>query len=79
MFFSKCFTLIFIVCVRSFGEMLAFTLTAFLELMDHGIVSWDLISISFIKQASYTFIAVSLHIQHFSVDRKMVKAVNKVI
>ncbi|TRY86606.1 hypothetical protein DNTS_018586 [Danionella cerebrum] len=33
-----------------FGEMLAFTLTAFLELMDHGIVSWDMISISFIKQ-----------------------------
>uniref|UniRef100_A0A672M1Y3 Engulfment and cell motility 2 n=1 Tax=Sinocyclocheilus grahami TaxID=75366 RepID=A0A672M1Y3_SINGR len=30
--------------------MLAFTLTAFLELMDHGIVSWDLISVSFIKQ-----------------------------
>lgn len=34
----------------SFGEMLAFTLTGFLELMDHGIVSWDLISLSFIKQ-----------------------------
>lgn len=34
----------------SFGEMLAFTLTAFLELMDHSIVSWDLISLSFIKQ-----------------------------
>uniref|UniRef100_A0A9J8AGC3 Engulfment and cell motility 2 n=1 Tax=Cyprinus carpio carpio TaxID=630221 RepID=A0A9J8AGC3_CYPCA len=33
-----------------FGEMLAFTLTAFLELMDHGIISWDLISVSFIKQ-----------------------------
>ncbi|XP_056590791.1 engulfment and cell motility protein 2 isoform X3 [Triplophysa dalaica] len=33
-----------------FGEMLAFTLTAFLELMDHGIVSWDLVSVSFIKQ-----------------------------
>uniref|UniRef100_A0A8C5FU97 ELMO domain-containing protein n=1 Tax=Gadus morhua TaxID=8049 RepID=A0A8C5FU97_GADMO len=33
-----------------FGEMLAFTLTAFLELMDHGIVSWDLLSLSFIKQ-----------------------------
>jgi engulfment and cell motility protein 2 len=30
--------------------MLAFTLTAFLELMDHGIVSWDLLSLSFIKQ-----------------------------
>uniref|UniRef100_A0A8C7N0G8 Engulfment and cell motility 2 n=1 Tax=Oncorhynchus kisutch TaxID=8019 RepID=A0A8C7N0G8_ONCKI len=42
-------------CHRTFfGEMLAFTLTAFLELMDHGIVSWDLISLSFIKQiASY--------------------------
>ncbi|NP_001186987.1 engulfment and cell motility protein 2 [Danio rerio] len=33
-----------------FGEMLAFTLTAFLELMDHGIVSWELLSLSFIKQ-----------------------------
>uniref|UniRef100_A0A8C0KR59 Engulfment and cell motility 2 n=1 Tax=Canis lupus dingo TaxID=286419 RepID=A0A8C0KR59_CANLU len=31
-------------------EMLAFTLTAFLELMDHGIVSWDMVSITFIKQ-----------------------------
>lgn len=32
--------------------MLAFTLTAFLELMDHGIVSWDMVSITFIKQVS---------------------------
>nr|XP_014348276.1 PREDICTED: engulfment and cell motility protein 2 isoform X2 [Latimeria chalumnae] len=32
------------------GEMLAFTLTAFLELMDHGIVSWEMISLPFIKQ-----------------------------
>lgn len=53
----------------SFGEMLAFTLTAFLELMDHGIVSWDLISLSFIKQVppqpqgsfSRTSQLVSLH------------------
>ncbi|XP_072094761.1 engulfment and cell motility protein 2 [Mobula birostris] len=38
----------------NFGEMLAFTLTAFLELMDHGIISWDMISTAFIKQiASY--------------------------
>ncbi|XP_032897923.1 engulfment and cell motility protein 2 isoform X1 [Amblyraja radiata] len=38
----------------SFGEMLAFSLTAFLELMDHGIISWDMISTAFIKQiASY--------------------------
>uniref|UniRef100_A0A8C1TRJ2 Engulfment and cell motility 2 n=1 Tax=Cyprinus carpio TaxID=7962 RepID=A0A8C1TRJ2_CYPCA len=36
--------------IMHFGEMLAFTLTAFLELMDHGIISWDLISVSFIKQ-----------------------------
>ncbi|XP_041112333.1 engulfment and cell motility protein 2 isoform X2 [Polyodon spathula] len=34
----------------NFGEMLAFTLTAFLELMDHGIVSWELLSVPFIKQ-----------------------------
>uniref|UniRef100_A0A670ZSI7 Engulfment and cell motility 2 n=1 Tax=Pseudonaja textilis TaxID=8673 RepID=A0A670ZSI7_PSETE len=32
------------------GEMLAFTLTAFLELMDHGLVSWDTVSVGFIKQ-----------------------------
>lgn len=34
----------------SYGETLAFTLTAFLELMDHGLISWDTISIGFIKQ-----------------------------
>lgn len=47
----------------SFGEMLAFTLTAFLELMDHGIVSWDLISLSFIKQVppSLMFYSTDLH------------------
>ncbi|KAM9296325.1 engulfment and cell motility protein 2 [Gastrophryne carolinensis] len=33
-----------------YSEMLAFTLTAFLELMDHGIVSWDMMSLTFIKQ-----------------------------
>ncbi|XP_073539979.1 engulfment and cell motility protein 2 isoform X1 [Phyllobates terribilis] len=33
-----------------YSEMLAFTLTAFLELMDHGIVSWDMVSLIFIKQ-----------------------------
>ncbi|XP_058032917.1 engulfment and cell motility protein 2 isoform X2 [Ahaetulla prasina] len=33
-----------------YGEMLAFTLTAFLELMDHGLISWDTVSVSFIKQ-----------------------------
>ncbi|KAM3838600.1 engulfment and cell motility protein 2 isoform 3-T3 [Vipera latastei] len=33
-----------------YGETLAFTLTAFLELMDHGLISWDTISVGFIKQ-----------------------------
>lgn len=33
-----------------YSEMLAFTLTAFLELMDHGIVSWGMVSLTFIKQ-----------------------------
>ncbi|XP_072268295.1 engulfment and cell motility protein 1 isoform X1 [Pyxicephalus adspersus] len=37
-----------------FGEMLSYTLTAFVELMDHGIVSWDTFSVAFIKKiASY--------------------------
>ncbi|XP_039593536.1 engulfment and cell motility protein 1 isoform X1 [Polypterus senegalus] len=33
-----------------FGDMLSFTLTAFVELMDHGIVSWDTFSVPFIKK-----------------------------
>ncbi|XP_075068665.1 engulfment and cell motility protein 1 isoform X2 [Mixophyes fleayi] len=33
-----------------FGEMLSYTLTAFVELMDHGIVSWDTFSVAFIKK-----------------------------
>ncbi|RMC05367.1 hypothetical protein DUI87_18556 [Hirundo rustica rustica] len=41
-------------CSLSFGDMLSFTLTAFVELMDHGIVSWDTFSVAFIKKiASY--------------------------
>ncbi|NWU67148.1 ELMO1 protein, partial [Pterocles burchelli] len=34
-----------------FGDMLSFTLTAFVELMDHGIVSWDTFSVAFIKKS----------------------------
>lgn len=33
-----------------FGGMLSYTLTAFVELMDHGIVSWDTFSVAFIKK-----------------------------
>lgn len=42
----------FCVCVLScsFGDLLSFTLTAFVELMDHGIVSWDTFSVAFIKK-----------------------------
>lgn len=29
---------------------MSFTLTAFVELMDHGIVSWDTFSVAFIKK-----------------------------
>ncbi|XP_006823660.1 engulfment and cell motility protein 2-like, partial [Saccoglossus kowalevskii] len=32
------------------GEVLAFSLKAFLELMDHGIVSWDILSSTFVKR-----------------------------
>uniref|UniRef100_A0A4W3H798 Engulfment and cell motility 1 (ced-12 homolog, C. elegans) n=1 Tax=Callorhinchus milii TaxID=7868 RepID=A0A4W3H798_CALMI len=39
---------------NDFGDMLSFSLTAFVELMDHGIVSWDTFSVAFIKKiASY--------------------------
>ncbi|XP_013415031.1 engulfment and cell motility protein 1 [Lingula anatina] len=34
------------------GESLAFTLKAFVELMDHGIVSWDILEPKFIKNVS---------------------------
>uniref|UniRef100_G3U3M5 Engulfment and cell motility 1 n=1 Tax=Loxodonta africana TaxID=9785 RepID=G3U3M5_LOXAF len=36
--------------LTNFGDMLSFTLTAFVELMDHGIVSWDTFSVAFIKK-----------------------------
>uniref|UniRef100_A0A672SSJ0 Engulfment and cell motility protein 1 n=1 Tax=Sinocyclocheilus grahami TaxID=75366 RepID=A0A672SSJ0_SINGR len=40
--------------ISRFGDLLSFTLTAFVELMDHGIVSWDTFSVAFIKKiASY--------------------------
>uniref|UniRef100_A0A669C2A0 Engulfment and cell motility 1 n=1 Tax=Oreochromis niloticus TaxID=8128 RepID=A0A669C2A0_ORENI len=32
------------------SDLLSFTLTAFVELMDHGIVSWDTFSVAFIKK-----------------------------
>nr|CAD7424474.1 unnamed protein product [Timema monikensis] len=36
------------------GDMLAYSLMAFVELMDHGIVSWDILEVPFInKVASY--------------------------
>uniref|UniRef100_A0AAY4EN50 ELMO domain-containing protein n=1 Tax=Denticeps clupeoides TaxID=299321 RepID=A0AAY4EN50_9TELE len=41
------------VCVGhswTFGDLLSFTLTAFVELMDHGIISWDTFSVAFIKK-----------------------------
>ena len=32
------------------GESLADTLTAFLELMDHDILSWDIVTAKFVKR-----------------------------
>lgn len=34
----------------SLGEMLALGLRAFLELMEHGVVSWETLSISFVRK-----------------------------
>lgn len=44
----KLFAIVLFVC--SLGDMISFTLTAFVELMDHGIVSWDTFSVAFIKK-----------------------------
>lgn len=39
---------------KSKGDILAFSLMSFVELMDHGIVSWDILEVPFInKVASY--------------------------
>uniref|UniRef100_A0A8C1LEE9 Engulfment and cell motility 1 (ced-12 homolog, C. elegans) n=1 Tax=Cyprinus carpio TaxID=7962 RepID=A0A8C1LEE9_CYPCA len=51
---SGCFSFYRSVTITVFGDLLSFTLTAFVELMDHGIVSWDTFSVAFIKKiASY--------------------------
>ncbi|XP_077983513.1 engulfment and cell motility protein 1-like isoform X2 [Glandiceps talaboti] len=42
------------------GENLAYTLTAFLELMDHGIVSWDILSGNFVKRVA-GYVNKSMH------------------
>ncbi|KAG7256177.1 hypothetical protein CRUP_014710, partial [Coryphaenoides rupestris] len=41
-----------------FGDLLSFTLTAFVELMDHSIVSWDTFSVAFIKK-TYTIAVIN--------------------
>lgn len=46
---QRCFYWLLLLC-SSFGDLLSFTLTAFVELMDHGIVSWDTFSVAFIKK-----------------------------
>ena len=43
-----------VVCGCSAGDSLAYTLQAFVELMDHGIVSWDVLEHKFIKIVSRT-------------------------
>ncbi|XP_063816580.1 engulfment and cell motility protein 2 isoform X1 [Pseudophryne corroboree] len=59
-----------------YSEMLAFTLTAFLELMDHGIVSWDMVSLTFIKQiagyVSQTSVDVSILQRSLAILESMV-------
>uniref|UniRef100_A0A2I3G8H0 Engulfment and cell motility 2 n=1 Tax=Nomascus leucogenys TaxID=61853 RepID=A0A2I3G8H0_NOMLE len=59
-----------------YSEMLAFTLTAFLELMDHGIVSWDMVSITFIKQiagyVSQPMVDVSIIQRSLAIEESMV-------
>lgn len=37
-------------CSSSLGEVLALALKAFLELMEHGVVSWETLSIPFVRK-----------------------------
>lgn len=42
---------LFAVCCSSIGEILAYALKAFVELMEHDFVSWETLSPAFIKKA----------------------------
>uniref|UniRef100_A0A4W5N2Y3 Engulfment and cell motility 1 n=1 Tax=Hucho hucho TaxID=62062 RepID=A0A4W5N2Y3_9TELE len=52
---QRCFYWLLLLC-SSFGDLLSFTLTAFVELMDHGIVSWDTFSVAFIKKVPVCYV-----------------------
>lgn len=42
-------------CPLSLGELLALALRAFLELMEHGVVSWETLSIPFVRKVGGFF------------------------
>lgn len=42
-------------CPPSLGEVLALALRAFLELMEHGMVSWETIGIPFVRKVGGLF------------------------
>lgn len=42
-------------CPLSLGEVLALALKAFLELMEHGVVSWETLSIPFVRKVGGLF------------------------
>lgn len=42
-------------CPPSLGEVLALALKAFLELMEHGVVSWETLSIPFVRKVGGLF------------------------
>lgn len=41
-------------CSPSLGEVLALALKAFLELMEHGVVSWETLSIPFVRKVGFS-------------------------
>lgn len=41
-------------CSSSLGEVLALALKAFLELMEHGVVSWETLSIPFVRKVGFS-------------------------
>uniref|UniRef100_A0A8B9ZBB0 ELMO domain-containing protein n=1 Tax=Buteo japonicus TaxID=224669 RepID=A0A8B9ZBB0_9AVES len=64
------FSLRLLICPSSTGEMLAHTLKAFMELMEHDFVSWETLSAAFIKKiVSYVNMnAVDASVQQLSLS-----------
>ena len=49
----QCIVIVYIGFNDSKGDPLAYTLMSFVNLMDHNILSWDIVEVDFIKKVTY--------------------------